>query len=368
MASPLVLPSPRRFSRRWGALLWVYAFAGWPSASSASSASTASSPSVSPEALASLVPECSGNVYDAFLRAPLVAPHKSSNRYVIPERDVVLEVEASVMAVLSGDLESAWDHAFAAGFVLCRDPIADDAIYVWQPALQYTGWASFAVRPGGRPLIVEVPHPVYDTHTLDQGVGIFDALSARAVIVAGAHRCANRQHSACDGITGVCGRGPERYRESDMAHTVDSVFHAVHRVLAVEFDSDWVLSLHGMSERGISISDGTTLMTRAHSPVVRFAEVLTHMFPKIPVRSCNPFEGRRDDGAHVCGTTNVQGRQLNGLETEACVGTATVSSDRFLHLEQSISVRRYWRAVAQALDRILPRQNPGPRVSRLDDE
>ena len=50
----------------------------------------------------------------------------------------------------------------------------------------------------------------------------------------------------------------------------------------------------------------------------------------------------------LCGTTNVQGRHLNG-SAEPCVDAADAASGRFVHLEQSQSLRQQPVVVAEAI-------------------
>ncbi|MFP2913066.1 hypothetical protein ACLESD_50280, partial [Pyxidicoccus sp. 3LFB2] len=72
---------------------------------------------------------------------------------------------------------------------------------------------------------------------------------------------------------------------------------------------------------------------------VRLRDALNQRLARGPRRafSCNAPD---DSGKHraLCGTTNVQGRIDNGAG-DACHAEATSASDRFLHLEQSSTLR-----------------------------
>jgi hypothetical protein len=72
------------------------------------------------------------------------------------------------------------------------------------------------------------------------------------------------------------------------------------------------------------------------------------------VTTCNAYDGALVE-ERLCGTTNVQGRDLNGEDLDVCSEAPSRASERFLHLEQSLSVRARWPAVIDALDRIVPR-------------
>lgn len=137
-----------------------------------------------------------------------------------------------------------------------------------------------------------------------------------------------------------------------MAHALGSVFMGVHRFFAETFPADVVLSLHGMGQGGISISDGTTFPTSEEALVARLAGALRVVFPDEHITTCNEYPGANVD-QRLCGTTNVQGRHMNGIVLDACIATATRSAGRFLHVEQSLAVRKSWERVADAFEQVL---------------
>jgi hypothetical protein len=137
-----------------------------------------------------------------------------------------------------------------------------------------------------------------------------------------------------------------------MAHSLGSVFMGVHRFFAESFPDDLIVSLHGMGKGGISLSDGTTFPTTEHAPVARFAQALKVVFPDERITTCNEYPGAKVD-QRLCGTTNVQGRHVNGIVLDACSEMATKSAGRFIHVEQSLAVRKSWTRVADAFEQIL---------------
>ncbi|MDF1563745.1 MAG: hypothetical protein P1V51_11925 [Deltaproteobacteria bacterium] len=151
----------------------------------------------------------------------------------------------------------------------------------------------------------------YDLGTLDQAREGFETHDLRGVLVSGSHRCASDTPSACDGTTTVCGGGDQPYPISDPAHEVASSFHALHRGLTEAEPDLRVASLHGTSQDGASVSDGTDLAGRAGTFAARFTLALASAFPAEPVTTCNAFPGATHE-VRLCGTTNVQGRHLNG--------------------------------------------------------
>jgi hypothetical protein len=137
-----------------------------------------------------------------------------------------------------------------------------------------------------------------------------------------------------------------------MAHTERTIYQRIHEVLADHYDSDWVISLHGMSDDGISISNGTLEPSAAGSPEALLGAALGVAFSAEPVTSCNDWPGALVY-TRLCGSTNTQGRYLNDSE-DACDTAAAESSGRFIHLEQSALIRQQAETVIEAIDSVLP--------------
>lgn len=299
------------------------------------------------------LPLCRRPLAETMSRALRLAPKAESEGYATPDAETLRRVKRSLKRLLAGKAERAFREALVGGYWLCRN---EDDVAVGVPAIPGVGRAIFAWRPAedARPLILEAPHPRYDVGTGRQAVDLFEAVRARVLIVAGTHRCANSLESGCDGASNACGNltGFGGFRESDMAHALGSVFMGVHRFFADAYPEDLVVSVHGMSFPGVSVSDGTLVPADEKSPVARLSEALKVAFPEEEITVCNAYPGGKLDH-RLCGTTNVQGRYLNGIVLDACSETATRSAGRFLHMEQSQAVRAEWPRVADALEQIL---------------
>lgn len=301
------------------------------------------------------LPPCEGSVLAAFDRDAIQAPRKGSDAYIafdLATRDAI--GEALTTALDEGaDRVRALERASVAGYAMCRGALeGEEEIILFRPFTPGFGQPVFAFREGeARSVIVEVPHTMFDYQTLEQGVATFTELRARALIVAGSHRCASAKTTTCDGASRVCG-GAGAFRESDAAHATDSIFQSAHRILAEHFRDDVVLSLHGMdSKHGAVLSDGTLIETSTTTVVARLAGELGVLYPEHRITLCSGLSGPLSE--ELCGTTNVQGRHLNG-SANACTEGATQSSGRFLHLEQSPLLRREPAPVIEALKRVLP--------------
>jgi len=237
-------------------------------------------------------------------------------------------------ASASGDGAAIDAAAADAGYRVCVGEGPQAGLTLFEPLALDEGRARVVVRPAGAPVILEAPHPRFDTTTLEQSIDLFEALGARALIASGTHRCAGTTPSGCDGTTSACG-APAPYRDSDPAHQIVSMFHAAHVALSEIFSDAVVVSVHGFGQDGASVSDGTTADVDADAPSARLAAALAARVAD--VTSCNDGAGVPVD-VRLCGTTNTQGRHLNG-SPDACLEPGSTTRGRFIHLEQSRAVR-----------------------------
>jgi hypothetical protein len=235
-------------------LLLVGAGCGDASRSDADAASDASPTTdaasidaVSVEAL----PPC--DVLAAFDLAALDAPGRDSGDYVVPSLAIQGAVEDAARAIAAGAWDVALDRAQLAEYVLCRGEGEERGLVLLTPAPPGRGWARAAVRLGDAgELILEAPHPIFETNTLAQAVALFEHMEARALVVSGTHRCATATPVDCDGRTGVCGTDDDPFRVSDVAHAVDSTFHRIHVGLSEVLDTTVVSAYTGCRGQGLA--------------------------------------------------------------------------------------------------------------------
>jgi len=275
----------------------------------------------------------------------LQMPMADSNAWIRLNASSRNALTDSVVAAVAGDAESATASAVDAGYTLCED----SDLLGWLPS--GAGQAVAVLRVDGAAIQLESPHPVFDSDTLDEALAIFERLEGRVLLTSGTHRCASDEASECSGSSSVCTGASEDYRQSDQAHVVDTAFHALHVALSAAFPADRVVSVHGMSADGASLSNGTTDAVAADSPVATLAAALSSEFAGHEITTCNDYAGANVD-ERLCGTTNVQGRHLNDV-VDACGTSATTASGRFIHLEQSRELRDSPNRVASALQSIL---------------
>jgi hypothetical protein len=216
------------------------------------------------------------------------------------------------------------------------------------------GWGTYVLRPApARDLLIEVPHPLADSRTRSEGAALFRSLSARALLVAGAHRCANAGPANCGGTTIACGElGP--YRESDVAHATQTMFQAAHQALAPCDGESLAIQLHGNSLAtcpDLFISNGSIRPGEVSQAVYREAR------RACPDRTVDLADGE----AGECGFYG-NGAQASyhavcaqGWDLTVCPDTLSrpVGVERYLSLEQSWELRQDYTCLAEALEKAL---------------
>lgn len=145
-------------------------------------------------------------------------------------------------------------------------------------------------------LVIEVPHPNSDLRTEELGLALYQAVPGSILLVAGTHR-----------------------RAADVAHSTDSMFHAVASDLAGRGLPQ--VQLHGFHDDSLPDTDVVVSPGAgdAGEAVRRVADGLDEDF-----RVCRSW---RQDCGQLAGTTNEQGRDA------ARQGTP------FVHVEISRTVR-----------------------------
>lgn len=293
------------------------------------------------------LPACSASLAALFSNENVAAPASGAGTYRAPGAVRRAQIHRALVSLSRERWGRALDAAASADYDVCR--IGDVAALV--PQEPGSGHARVAVRLGlSRGLVLEAPHPFHDTGTAEQARRLFERLSARALIVSGTYRCANAGvPSGHAGHTSACG-GRQPYAVSDMAHNEDTIFHQAHVTLFELFTDTVSVSLHGMGSSGVSVSNGTRKpLPTPSSPVARFTAALQQALPNERITTCNAHPSHAVD-YRLCGTTNLQGRHANGYGGASII-EPTRARDRFLHIEQSLRVRRNFNAVATAFER-----------------
>lgn len=214
-----------------------------------------------------------------------------------------------------------------------------------------------------RNIVLELPHAGYEINTDLEGAKLLTSASAYILLINGADRCSSAQIAACGGSSNACGTN----RMSDVAHDTQNSFHRFHRMLSDRNRSTKFVQLHGMGGGAsdvAEVSDGSTNGVDLQSIALTFASGIRKNVPNpASIHSCQD-QGSPPTG--LCGTTNIQGRYTNSSSSDECRSSTSLSSGRFIHLEQSQTIRDdnssdgySWRNVLDGLLTAWPECNLG---------
>lgn len=237
------------------------------------------------------------------------AARRDTEAYQVPTAGEAARVATAVDHALRGDLDVAVSLLAPVGYQVVRLRTPDGRRFILvEETLGRNGgpernWGLFVLAPdAGADLLVEVAHPVHDIDSHEVGVEVFEAARGRALLVAGAHRYANRDGSA------------------DVAQTPGSVFEAVHATLLRT--GTVVLQPHGFateSHPGL----GEIVVSAGVAPPPPLVATLAEDLGAI-AEVCL-YHG--DDCRALAGTRNVQGR------------SARAAGATFVHVELSRRLR-----------------------------
>jgi len=270
---------------------------------------------------------------------------KGSNGFSPPTSTERSQFRLSLIHLLNGRLETAFNGFQVLDMDLLKfNDIRGKSLFLIRekPASSPRGLGLFVIDPAySRNLVLQAPHPVADQSTETEAADFFLKLTARGLLIAGSHRCANSDSSSCSGTTSVCSTDGSSisYKTSDAAHSTEQLFEVAHEVF-MDFDSNTVaLAFHGFSqgpgEPHSYISDGTKILGSSdHLPNQLASELNQSTGLSTAAKSCN--DGT--PGSMLCGTEDLQGRYAN-QSPNACTLPAPSTSGRFLHIEQSLDLR-----------------------------
>jgi hypothetical protein len=157
-------------------------------------------------------------------------PGQGTNAFVIPSdqeisacKKVFLDLQSKNYSNIQTDVAQ-----FGYSFYKFVDQASTDTLLILvenQPVQR--GWGTLIFNPwSDNSMMIEIPHPIWDTNTWEVGIRAFIALNAQWFMMAGTHRYANADSS------------------SDMAHVTQSIFHTVH----INIATDRAMQIHGFSK------------------------------------------------------------------------------------------------------------------------
>lgn len=194
------------------------------------------------------------------------------------------------------------------------------------------GWGTFIVYSAAtRELSHQAPHPISDSTTEAQAIGVFKGTDSRSYLMAGAHRDANTAASTCQ----------SSYQSADAAHNTANMFHATNAELMAWYGTaNWTaIQWHGMAASTCSNTDVYPSHGRNVTPVA--TDPINVLRNNVLVY--HPAWDVDLPGAGACtlnATDNTQGRLINGVAAGSVCGTAaTTYNGRFIHIEQDPGFR-----------------------------
>lgn len=274
-------------------------------------------------------------------------PGRDSNGMVVPTMEQMSTWETIVQALLEDDLAGVCQliqlNRLPYQLIDYRDEGNDGQRYLMlkERTPISLGWGTYLMRAEQpvRELVIEVPHPRYDLGTKEEGVDMFRELNARALLIAGTHRCANTTYSPDEGTTKACNGSREPYRTSDVAHATQSIFHRTHQLLVPPQGNSRALQLHA---HGRTACPDLFISNTTNTPSTFTIQLYTTMRTHCPHLSV----GYPNDGHSTCplvGSTNVQGQYSN----------TPFAPERFIHLEQSRHLRDNPACLIEALKLVI---------------
>lgn len=267
-------------------------------------------------------------------------PGENTEGFLQPSDDDIESFEAVIAAMLAGRIELAQNLARPLGYEILsfREPDQSARYFMAHeaPSAPKRGSGLYIVNPDfKRPLVISVPHPLFDHGTPGEGVKVFEASRSRAFFLAGAHRCANSRDLPSrlqPSKTRACGGS---LKVSDAAHNDRTFFQAAHQAVPKLINPPVVIELHAKFEPfpALVVSNGTSEVHVSSSLTEKLVKALRSQ--GVETQSCNEPHGESEAKPTLCGTKNVQGIVLKG---------------RFVHIEQNAQIIKSPGALIKALE------------------
>lgn len=272
-------------------------------------------------------------------------PAESGDDYATPTNADLTSWTTIIDAILLDDLTTARTNAANVNYEIVEytnTSISPNKVFyiLKEKTVQSNYWGTyvFSKNPERSQLILQAPHSAYDFNTGKEGIYILKRLNPRALFLNGAHRCNHSSSSTCDGTTSVCSSSSEPFKISDLAHNTNSVFQKTTEILFNSISNSVFIQLHGFSKQSsdpyVILSNGTNL-----TPTTDYASMLKTALLSTDNSLTFKIAHIDTDWTRLRGFTNTQGRYING-STNPCNTSPTVTSGRFIHVEQEKSKLR----------------------------
>ena len=274
-------------------------------------------------------------------------PDEDSELYTVPSQQVQDDIQSVITDILNGQNPaniilpaSLQNHYTLAEFI----DNGQTYIVLAETADQDNnntadrGWATIIINPAfnAKNISIDIPHPLNDSGTPEQGIALFKGTSARTFVMSGAHRDAND-------VLAPCFNDP-KYKIADAAHNEEHTFHvaveSIDNYYNTQLQTHTALQFHGMGE---SSSNGLEVYLTHGSKRVPLANSLIDQI-KNELNINQPTWDVAVPGdqtvTELNGISNLQGRLLNDVVPSAICQTRAYScTGHFVHIEQTSDAR-----------------------------
>jgi len=256
-------------------------------------------------------------------------PRAKSEQYVIPNQSDKSSFHNIAMALIESQPASGLIPASENRYEIIKlfdNGNNNSASYILEEMQPITlGWGLYVFRSGSsQNVVIEAPHPIADKNTSQVALDLYQALDAKVLLVAGAHRDANKDGSA------------------DIAHAPESIFQTVHLTL-LQFTQQNNIAMVFLQIHGFAASD------HPHYPQI----VIGHNWKNDQEKDIfleNISSALKDNNiqAGVCNGSNY--KDLCG---EKNLQSTTTDGSLFIHLELNESIRQDDKALIKSLKQVL---------------
>lgn len=306
----------------------------------------------------------------------LSLPGSGTNVFVEPTNLEMTDWDAAILAIHNGQYTQAHNILLGIGYQLVEytDSVKGGVYYMAEKqsgSSNYWGTYIFNANPIRQRLVIQAPHPDFDTNSGSQASYVFRETGARALFISGTERCnSSNTASNCSGTTTTCGGGSAAYRISDNPHNTETAFHSATEVLFNAISNSIFVQLHGFGKKTtdpyVILSNGTDI-----EPIDTdyLAEIRDELMIEDPVLTFKI--AHLDSWTRLTGSSNVQGRLINSA-SDPCLDDSPTNNSRFIHIEQERYRLREdlagWIKMSNALSRVFPVDVGLPQVSLLINE
>lgn len=285
-----------------------------------------------------------------------------TNEYIKPNTTQNANIDSAISRLLHQEYNQADSFAVRTGYHILRfrdttngGQIIYDILMMNPDSVHY--WGTYIFNPTAlrQNLLIQCPHPIFDSKTGEEGVYIFKNAGARGYYLSGAHRCSNTDSTDCKGTTTVCGY--TKFRVSDPAHNTSHIFQTATKVFNTKINNAIVFQMHGFARQGgdpnIILGNGTTESPSGIDYALEFSQHLHYIDTNISFKIAHVDT----TWTRLTGTVNVQGRYINGVSNPCTGNNVTTPNGRFVHIEQDSSLRNSlngWNKVSSAIENAVP--------------